>query len=401
MPIFKCKVINQLGAEKKMTVEGVDLMAVKAKLVQNNLLLVSAKEVKDKKKSEFFTMSFGVKPAEVIMFLRQFSVMINATISISDSLFVLKNMKYSSTFRDILETVYKDVVSGTLLSGAFAKHPKIFPAFFIEMVQIGELSGSLDTVSSSMADYYENDQKIKKKAKSSMVYPTLLLVMIMAVIIFMSFFILPRFKNMFAEFGGNIPQITKVVFAISDFVNAYFMYIAAGIFVITGGLWVFFREKAGKKVKDWLGLNLPVIGKVNNAVVTARFTRAFVILLKSGMNITDCLSNLVGILGNEIYAEKFAFAIEEVKRGKFLATALQKTGIFPAMVTEMVSVGEKSGNLEEVLSSNASYFDSQVDSSIASAIALMEPLIIIILGFVVAIVLLSVYIPMIELMGQI
>lgn len=269
------------------------------------------------------------------------------------------------------------------------------------MVEIGELSGTLETVFRSMADYYENDQKLKSKAKSSLAYPTVLLFMILAVMLFMIYFILPQFESMFGEFDGEIPTISRVVFSIGTFVRTNMMMILAvlaGIILITI---LFFQTKPGKKAKDWLKLHLPIIGKINNAVITARFARSFGILLQSGMNITDCMENLINILNNRIYTEKFKICIEDIKKGKTIAKSLENAKVFDPLLVQMVSVGEKSGNLEEVLTSTTVFFDDQVDTTINKAISLLEPITIILLGFIVATVLLSIYIPMIQLMDQI
>ena len=401
MALFSCKVINEVGKEEKRIQEANDEKSLRVLLKEQNLVLVKATKLKEKQPNLFLSVSSRVKPQEVILFLRQFSVMINSSSSISDALNALKQQNYSKPFKKVLLDVHNSVLGGLLLSEAFEKHLDVFPEFFVQMVAIGEASSSLDTVLKSMADYYENNQRMKKKSKSAMIYPIMLFFMLFAVVVFLSFVILPQFADMFASFDGTIPKITVVILAISEFIRKNILYLITGIFGGVLLLMLFFTTRPGTRVLDWIKIHTPVLGNVNKAIITSRFTRAFIILLRSGMNITDCMDNLKRILGNSFYSEKFQYAIDEVKRGKKIAESIERTGLFPKMLTEMIAVGEKSGNLDEVLESTAMFFDTQVESSISKATAALEPTMIILLGAVVAVVLLSVYLPMIDLYNTI
>jgi type IV pilus assembly protein PilC len=269
------------------------------------------------------------------------------------------------------------------------------------MVGIGEVSGSLDRVMSNMADYYENDRRINKKASSAMVYPSLLVAMVVVVVIFLCLFILPKFESTINELGGEVPAITRIVMDISQFVQDYFFILLPAIVGVVLIVMLFFKTKTGKYVKDVLMLNLPIISTVQKNMITSRFSRAFIILLSSGMNMIDVLENLKKMLGNEVFTRKFDYTIEEVKRGRRIAASIESTGLFPSMLTEMISVGEKSGNIEEVLASTSDYYDEQVEASIAKAVAAIEPMAIIMLGGVVCLVILSVLVPMMSMMNAV
>ena len=238
---------------------------------------------------------------EVIMFFRQFAVMLKAGIPISDCLHNLQRQKLSKHFKKVLESIYFDVNSGILLSEAFAKHSSVFPNFFVNMVRIGEVSGTLDEVMTSMADYYENDRKIKKKVSSAMVYPTLLRCMIFLVNIFLCLFVLPQFESTITQLGGDAPKITVIVMAVSKFIQEYILYILLGLIALICSIGLFFKTKTGKYAKDILKFNAPIITKLERNLITARFSRAFVILLGSGMNMIDILENLSKMLGNEVF----------------------------------------------------------------------------------------------------
>ena len=401
MALYRCAVLNSLGEKQYLVREAGDIISLRAELKKDNYYPVKLTLIKEKKKNEFFSVSSRVKPDEVISFLRQFSIMIKAGIPISDSINSLRAQKYSTPFRNVLQAVYFDIESGVLLSEAFAKHTKVFPRFFVNMVAIGEASGSLDRVLVSMADYYENDRKIKKKAASAMVYPTMLLVMVFVVLLVVTLFILPQFETTINELGGEVPMITRVLMDISEFMQNYIFIILPSFAVVLLVLFLLSKTNKGEYVKDYLLFHLPLIGKVQQNLITSRFSKAFVILLGSGMNTVDCLENLKKMLGNAVFSKKFSYTIEEVKRGRRIAPSLAATELFPTILTEMIDVGEKSGNIEEVLISTGSYFDECVESSIAKAIAALEPMMIVILGVIVGVVILAVLLPMMSLMNSI
>lgn len=401
MPLYKCKVINSSGQRQTVLREAMDELSLRASIRQDEIHMLSFSVVKEEKENEFFAVSSKIQFSEVITFFRQFSVMLKAGIPISDCLNNLHKQKFSVPFRNVLQTVYLDVESGVLLSDAFAKHPKVFPRFFVSMVGIGEVSGSLDRVLTNMADYYENDRRIKKKASSAMVYPTLLVCMVIVVVIFLCLFILPQFESTINELGGEVPEITKIVMGISEFIQNYFFIILPVGVAIVLLVVLFFRTAKGKYVKDVLLLNLPIISTVQKNLITSRFSRAFIILLSSGMNMIDVLENLKKMLGNEVFTRKFDYTIEEVKRGRRIASSIEATGLFPSLLTEMINVGEKSGNIEEVLESTSDYFDEQVEASIAKAVAAIEPMAIVMLGGVVCLVILSVLVPMMSMMNAV
>lgn len=401
MPLYRCKVINSSGQRQVVVREASDALSLRAQMRQDKIHLLTFTAIKEEKQNEFFAVSSKVKFNEVIMFFRQFSVMLKAGIPLSECLNSLHKQKFSIPFKNVLQAVYLDVESGVLLSDAFAKHPKVFPRFFISMVAIGEVSGSLDKVMTNMADYYENDRKIKKKASSAMVYPSLLIGMIFIVVIFLCLFVLPNFESTISQLGGEVPAITRVVMSISTFIQDYIFILLPGAVLLVLLVVGFFKTKTGRYVKDVLMLKIPIISTVQKNLITARFSRAFIILLSSGMNMIDVLENLQKMLGNEVLKKKFDFTIEEVKRGRNIAASIAATGLFPPILTQMIRVGENSGNIEEVLESTGSYFDEQVESSIAKAVAAIEPICILLLGGVVCLVVLSVLVPMMSMMSAV
>ena len=227
MPLYKCKVINSSGQKQTVLREALDEASLKAQARNDKIHMLNYRIVKEKKENEFFAISSRVKFNEVIMFLRQFSVMLKSGIPLTDCLNNLRRQKFSVPFRNVLQAITVDVESGVLLSTAFSKHPKVFPRFFVSMVEIGEVSGTLDAVMTDMADYYEKDRKIKKKASTAMIYPTLLICMIFVVVIFLCMFVLPQFEATIKQLDGEVPKITQIVMGISRFVQDYIFIIQA------------------------------------------------------------------------------------------------------------------------------------------------------------------------------
>lgn len=401
MALYRCRVIDPLGKGRVIQKEADDEDSLRAELKRDGYVPLRLSVVEEKKPNVFFSVSSKVKMTEVIPFLRQFAVLVKASVPIAQALDILRRQKHTKAFQKVLLEVSHDVRSGVSLSDAFGRHPKVFPEFFVNMVAIGEAAGSLDSVLENMADYYENDRKVRRKAKSAMTYPCVLLVLIVAVLTFITVFILPQFEGTIQELGGEVPAITRILMDFSAFVRTHLFQILIGVVAVVLLLFLFFRTKTGRYVRDWLRFHLPFLGRIERSLMTSRFAKAFIILLESGMNITDCMENLRRMLGNEVFGRKFEYTIEEVKRGRRLAQAMENIKIFPDMLISMLDVGERSGNIEEVLRSTGNYFDESVETAITRATTALEPMLIIFLGGVVAVVVLSVLLPIIALMGSI
>jgi type IV pilus assembly protein PilC len=401
MPLYQYKaqmVDGKVVSDKKIAVDERDLKSI---LRNDNLFLMEAEEVVEKKKSVFFSVRSSVSKSAVTTFMRQLSVMISSGVSVEDAISTLKFQESSVPFRNILTNIHDDLLKGVFLSDAFAKYPKIFPAFFKNMIYIAELSGSLDMVLVKLADYYERDRKIKGKAKSAMVYPMFLLALIVVVFVFLMVFIIPQFEDMLGELGGEMPLITQIIIDASRFVTLNFPFILTGGLLLILFVFVFFKTKRGRLTKDYLKLKLPIIKNVTYYLITARFARGFGVLVASGMSIMDSIETIGKLMENKVFEKKFEYAVGEVKRGKRIARSIANLKFFPVMLTEMIAVGEKTGNLDNVLESTANFYDDKLEQSIEKATSALEPLLIIFAGGMVGIVILSIFLPIISLMGSI
>ncbi len=371
-------------------------------LSKQNLYLISYRVYKGTTPSSFFTLGTGkLTTSDLTTFCRQYAIMINSGMSLMAALDILKAQPYNAFLKSILEVVAEDVKSGSMLSDAFNKHDKAFPDFFRSMVYVGEISGKLDMVFNSLADYYENDAKIKKKTKSAMAYPSMLGLMTLGILIAMLVFIVPTFRSSLSSLDVEAEGITKVVYDLSDFVLEYWLYILFIIVVVGLILFVFLKTEKGKYAFDVFKLKAPILGTVTTDLVTARFARGFSLLLSSGMDIADAMESIQVVLGNRDVTRRFKKATEEVMQGSSLAVALQKYKIFPDMMVQMVAVGEKTASLDEVLTRSCNFFDEKVESTLQSATSKIQPVMLLLMGGIVGVLFIAIYSPMLSIMTTI
>ncbi len=367
-------------------------------LVESNLYLVNCKVVNDNAVS-FFSVQSRVKMREITTFANEFAIMITAGISIIEALDTLRNQSYSPLFKRILGVVHDDVRAGMLLSDAFARHKKTFPELFVSMTYVGEVSGSLDAILRELADYYEKDDKIKRKAKSAMVYPAVLLVITLGVLVLLVTVIIPTFNKTLSQFDIPMPWLTLAILAISDFVTTHWIILLIALGVLVLVLFIAFRFESVKYAWDTIKAKLPVVGKVTESLVSARFARGFGTLVASGEDVIKSLEIMSGILGNRYYQRKFLKAYIDIREGHSISEALHNHKVFPEILIQMIAVGEKTGSLDSVLRRTTGYFDDRVESSLTRMTSLLEPMMIIFMGIVVALIVLSVFLPMLSIIS--
>lgn len=368
-------------------------------LAKQNLFLVSASAYTGKTPSAFFTTGTGkVNMAELTSFCRQFAIMATAGIPVLECIESLKEQSYSTYFKNILQIIYEDVKSGVVLSEAVNKHSKVFPDFFRNMLYVGEVSGKLDMVLNSLADYYEKDAAIKRKTKSAFSYPLMLGGMTIGIVVLMLAFVIPTFREALSSLDVEITGLTKVIYSMSDFLVANWLYILAIIVVIGVSIFFALKTEKGKYNLDKIKMNLPVVKKLQVDLITSRFAKAFALMLSSGMDIAEALDACKIIIGNREAEERFFMAAEDVKHGSKLAVAFEKYKLFPAIMLQMISVGERTASLEDILNRSCNFFDEQVETSLNSLTSKIQPIMLIILGVLVGGMFVAVYSPMIAIM---
>ncbi len=400
MKKFKYVAVNLNGKKFKGSFLAENEDDLRAQLVKQGLYLVKSSVSSDKAPNAFFSVTGKVAVGEIATFCRQFSIMLTSGMSIIDSLDILRSQSFTAFFRKILIQVHEDVKSGKLLSEAFSKHKKALYQFFISMLRIGELSGSLETVLVNVADYFEADGKLRSRVKAALTYPVLLIFMAIAIVILMIVFIIPTFQKALFELDVELPAITLFLINFGQFFRENWKII---LLVIVAVFLVFFaviHTRPGRLVWDRLKFRVFPGKRVVKNNLTARFCRAFALLIESGMDIADAMDEVVIVLGNKYVEQEFQKAAEDVRRGMSLTLALENYKLFPEMMVQMISVGERTNEIASVLGRSCGYFETEVDRAVNSLVAIVQPAALAIIGATIGVLFYAVYAPMLSLMTQ-
>jgi type IV pilus assembly protein PilC len=343
----------------------------------------------------------GVKTKDLVIFTRQFSTMINAGVPLLRSLNTLKEQSDSPALQKILEHVSNDVQGGATLSNALAKHPKVFSDVYVNMVQAGETGGILDQIMNRLATQVEKDSRIKGKLKGAMIYPTVICVVAFGAVIFLMTSIVPKMISMLTSEGGKLPFQTRLVMTISHVLIHDWMFMILGIILLVIGYKLFTRNPKGKLAFHKLELKLPIFGQIILKVNVARFARTFSSLMGAGVSVMESLRVTAASLNNLVVRKALEDAIVDIKNGHSIADSLEKSDVLPKIVIQMSAVGEETGQMDTVLTKVAEFYEDEVDTIIGSLSSVIEPVLIVFLGGVVALIATSVIGPLTALESSI
>jgi len=397
---YKYTAVNLKNQKIKGTFIAKDERDLAEQLAKQSLFLTSASVYSGNTPSAFFTLGTGkVTIPELTTFCRQFAIMLSTNIPLLECIDILKNQSFSGYFKKILDVIYDDVKSGIVLSEALEKHAKVFPDFFRSMVYVGEMSGRLDMVFNALADYYEKDMSQRQKLRSALSYPMMLFFMMIAIVILMLAVIIPTFKGALADLDVPIEGITKVVYDISDFLIMWWRVIVIVVILVGVLIFLFLQTEKGKYTLDVLAVKIPLFKMIQVNSLTARFARAFALLLNSGMDLTDAMDSVAVVLTNRYMKQHFITAADYVRHGMSLTNAFESIGIFPSMLTKMITIGERTNSLSDVLTRSCSYFDAQLEASFNSFSSKIQPIMMVIMGLVVGTMFIAVYSPMLSIMS--
>lgn len=338
---------------------------------------------------------------DVAVFCRQFSVLLNAGVTIVESMSILKGQTESKKLDAVIDEINGKLRSGVVLSEAMEGRPGVFGEFFINMVKVGEASGTIDTIMTRLADYYERDYKIRQKIKSAMTYPAVLAVLTVAVIILLIVKILPMFTEILGQMGERLPFITEALIGFSNFFIKNFVLIILIALAAAVAVRRFIKTDIGRYWLDGVKLTAPGVRNLNSKIITARFARCMSILLKSGIPVVNAVDVMKNMIGNRVVEKKFGVCGQAIREGRGIAGPVGELNLFPNLLIHMISIGENSGELDEMLGRTAGFFDAEVEEAIDRLTALIEPLMIIVLGAVVGLIIISVMLPMISIMTSI
>ena len=352
---------------------------------------------KDILKSLKFPKSRRVKEKELVVFTRQFATMIDAGLPLVQCLEILASQQQNAAFKDILSKVKGDVEAGSTFADALRHHPRVFNDLFCNLVAAGEAGGILDTILNRLAAYIEKTMNLKKKVKGAMVYPSVVLSIALVVVAGLLLFVIPVFQKMFADMGGTLPAFTQFVIYLSEMMRRYFLFIAGGMVILAVAFVRWYRTEKGRMIVDDLLLKIPVMGPLIKKVAIAKFTRTLGTMLSSGVPIMEGLDIVARTSGNKTIERAILKTKASIGEGKTIAEPLGASKIFPAMVVQMISVGESTGALDSMLSKIADFYDDEVDAAVAALTSLIEPALMVFLGITVGGLVIAMYLPIFQM----
>ncbi len=400
-PEFNYVAKNKSGDKIKGSLEADNSSLVASQLKEKGYYVTSIKEKKARKSiDEYFKFHKRVKIDDLAVFSQQFSVMINAGISIVQAIGILRDQTENSRFKEIIGKVQEDIETGTGLAEAMSKYPDVFPDLYCQLIRAGETGGVLDQVLNKLADHYERQSELNGKVKSALYYPIAILIVAIAVVIFLLLKVVPQFVSMFEDFGAQLPLPTRILLGTSEFMQNYWYVIFAVLAVIAVALYYYKQTQKGSYKFDQLILQIPIIGNMMKKVYISRITSTLAILLNSGVDLLSSLAIVEDVVGNEVYGQILTEARIQVREGVNLSDPLSESREFPKMVVQMIKVGEEAGNVGQMLEKISSFFDREVEASVESSISLIEPVMIVFLAVIVGFVAISIVTPMFDMFQQ-
>ncbi len=343
----------------------------------------------------------GVGTRDLAIFTRQFSTMIDSGLPLVQCLEILSKQTTKPHFRKVIEQTTTDVESGSTLNEALAKHPSVFDGLYVNMVNAGEAGGILDTILARLATYIEKTDSLKRKVKSALTYPAVVLTVAIGVTVFMLTAIIPTFAKLFSDFGADLPLPTQIVVSMSNFLRAAWWAILIAIGASIFALKNFYKTDRGQHVIDRQMLRIPVLGDVLRKASVARFTRTLGTLVASGVPILKGLEITAETAGNIILSDAIKETRNSIGQGETISGPLAKCDVFPPMVVQMIAVGEETGALDQMLNKIADFYDDEVDTAVATLTSVIEPVLIVIMGVIVGGMVIAMYMPMFEMVSAI
>jgi type IV pilus assembly protein PilC len=401
MPSFRYSARTLDGRPMSGTVEAVSQDEAVAQLRQRSMVILSISESARRRRTSLFASRQPrprVSTDDLVVFTRQLSTMISAGIPLVEALEIMEQQVEDRGFKIALARIVESVRSGSDFSQALSLYPRVFGNIYINMVKAGEVSGQLDIILVRLAEYQEAAAALKREIVAAMTYPVVALVMVFGITVFLMVGIVPKFKEIFDSLEGiKLPGITLALLAVSNFMRTKALYWVGCLVALFVGVILYKRTDRGGYQFDWLVLRVPILGPLFQKVALSRFSRTFSTLIRSGVPILGALEIVAGTAGNRVVAEAIDRAREAVRQGEPLAEPLSQSDVFPPMVTRMISVGERSGSLEELLGKISDFYDQQVTAAVQSLTSVIEPVLIGIMGVLVGSIVLAVFMPILKL----
>jgi type IV pilus assembly protein PilC len=393
MPTFAYTFRDAAGTVRSGTSEAESAETLRRRLQEQGFTVTEVRQIRAQRPGGGWGR---VKLSDLAIFCRQFSTMQDAGVSIVRSLDVLAQQTQSAKLRRIIMDIQAEVEAGQTLSKAMSKYPNVFSNLFIGLIRAGEVGGVLEESLQRLAAFLEADVALRRKVRAAMTYPTIVVIAALAIVIGLVTFILPKFFDVFRDLGiKEFPVMTQMLMDFSNFLTSRWYVMIAIVILVVIAFRMFVRTRIGRRLYDRLKLKLPVFGPLNHKIALARFSRTLSTLLSSGVPILQALETVAGTVANEIIAEAVMEARARIREGDRIGPPLEKSGMFPPMVVHMISIGEESGALDQMLSKVADFYESEVESTLQSLTSAIEPVLIVLLGGMVGFIVISLLLPLI------
>lgn len=392
---FKYRVMNSDGEKIEGSYEADSREEVIDYISSNGYYPLMVNEVVESANIEF-KINKKVKLKDLSIFCRQFYTMLNAGVPILTCLDILSGQIENAKLKEATKGIQEEVEKGGVLSDAMKKHVDVFPELLVSLVASGEASGNLDAIMLRMATHYEKENKMNNKVKSAMIYPMVLSFVAIGAVVFILTYVMPTFMGIFEESGTTLPWSTKLLLGLSTGIkNNWFMIMVVLLLIITGTN-IYLKTDQGILISSKLKLKIPVIKKLNEMIIVSRFTRTLSTLIASGLPLIDSIQIVAGVAGNKIAEQALMKIKDKVMRGESLYSSMKESEVFPPMLYSMVKIGEDTGSLDDILNKTADFYDEELENTIQTSVALIEPLLIVIMGLVIGFIVVSIMLPMFD-----
>jgi len=401
MALFSYKVRSPQGNVFTGTIEASEERMVVDRLRRQRFIVLEIGEIKKNALRDLLdSINFlkkRVRQKDLVLFSRQLSTLIGAGVPIVQGLAILLNQIDNPAFKKIITTIRDDIESGTSITEALSRHPTVFGELYVNMVKSGELGGILDVILERLSGYLEAAARLRGKIRSAMFYPAVIVLVAGGITTFLMIVVVPAFVRIFQQAGAQLPLATQILLMVSNFLKHYIVFIIIGLIVFVVGLRQYYKTETGSMHIDSLLLRLPIFGMLLRKIAVAKFTRTFGTLVKSGVPILQALDTVAKTAGNRVIEKAVLQAQESIREGERISEPLRASGTFPPMVTQMISVGEETGNLDAMLSKIAEFYEQEVDAAVSGLTSMIEPVIIVFMGIVIGAIAISMYMPMFQL----
>ncbi len=400
MPIFSYKALDYSGKKTTGLISAFNKRAAEENLRERGFRTIYVKDKTGSPLVKILILINPIKTKDLVIFSRQFSVMVSANLTIVQALKISAEQSENLVLKMIISEIAKEVDSGSSLSSAFLKRPKVFSSFFANVVRSGETSGKLNEVFSYLADEMEKDYDMTSKIKGAMIYPIFVFVGLVIVGAIMMIMVVPKLIEIFKETGTALPLATRIVMGISDFLVGYWwmLLILAALAII--GYRIFVNTKKGRRIVDFFKLKIPVFGKLFRLIYIVRFTRSMHTLLAGGVTVARSLEIVSQVVGNSVYRELIEKSKEDVEEGESFSRAFLRSSEVPKMIPQMIVVGEKTGKLDVVLKKVTDFYNREITNILNNLVSLLEPFIMVIMGVAVGVMVIAIIMPMYNMAGQ-